>query len=388
MRDLNILSYVGRSLWALTEDKWAEMVPALIRHAKGDKLDAEQLQAFMGGREDKPVTSSKRGAVAIVPIRGVIAHRMDAMSMSSGGASCEGIKAMLESAFAEASVGTILLDVDSPGGTVTGCQELAAWLHDAKAQSGKKVVAIANGLMASAAYWIASQADEIVSIPSGDVGSIGVYSVHQDLSEHLKQEGITITAIKAGKYKFEGNPFEPLSDEAKAVMQARVDAAYGEFTKAVARGRGVEASAVKGGYGEGRVLKAKDAKAAGLIDRIGTMDETLSRLTGARSKAAGMRAEGMGLAVNVLAEPVGCINADSITVEAMNDRTSTPPAFNQRVLAGIPGHAHALDKDGNLTCGCEWPTEVEAVAEAVEAIVARVDEGADVDEMRQRLDRI
>jgi signal peptide peptidase SppA len=341
MRDLNILSYVGRSLWALTEDKWAQMVPALIRHAKGEKLDAEQLQAFMGGRDDKPATSSKRGAVAIVPIRGVIAHRMDTIGLSSGGASCESIKAMLESAFAEASVGTILLDVDSPGGTVTGCQELAAWIYEAKGRSDKKVVAISNGLMASAAYWIASQADEIVCIPSGDVGSIGVYSVHQDLSEHLKQEGITITAIKAGKYKFEGNPFEPLSDEAREVMQARVDAAYAEFIKAVARGRGVEASAVKAGYGEGRVLKAKDAKAAGLVDRIATMDETLARLTGSRGSGGGMRAEG----------------------EAVE------------LLAGIPGHAHALDEEGNLTCGCSWPASKAALAEAAMSTVRKKNRG-------------
>ncbi len=75
-------------------------------------------------------------------------------------------------------------------------------------------------------------------------------------------------------------------------MQARVDEAYAQFTKDVARGRGVTPAAVKGGYGEGRALTAKDAKDAGLIDRIGTMDDTLSRLTG-RSSVGGMRAEGM-----------------------------------------------------------------------------------------------
>jgi signal peptide peptidase SppA len=145
-------------------------------------------------------------------------------------------------------------------------------------------------MMASAAYWLASQADEIVSIPSGNVGSIGVFSAHQDLSAALEKEGIKVTLIKAGKFKVEGNPFEPLSDEARAQIQTRVDDAYSQFTKDVARGRGVKPSDVRGGYGEGRALPAKEAKAVGLIDRIATMDEVLGKLTG-RSVGGGMRAE-------------------------------------------------------------------------------------------------
>jgi signal peptide peptidase SppA len=339
MRDLNILSYVGRSLWALTEDKWAEMVPALIRHAKGDKLDAEQLQAFMGGREDKPVTSSKRGAVAIVPIRGVIAHRMEAMSNSSGGASCESLGAMIDQVAGDAGIGTIVYDVDSPGGTVTGVQELAAKMFALRGV--KKQIAMVNGMACSAGYWLAAQCDEIVCLPSGVAGSIGVFSAHQDISAALEKEGIKITLIKAGKFKTEGSPFEPLSDEAQAVMQARVDEAYGQFLKDVARGRGVSAADVRKGYGEGRALAAKDAKAAGLIDRIGTMDDTLSRLTGSRANAGGMRAEGEDAELLVAA-----VNADPEAVQAVTE---------------------------------------EALAEA-DAIAAPV--FAEADEMRQRLERI
>jgi len=286
MRDFNILSYVGRSLWALTEDKWAEMLPALIRHAKGDRLSAEDLQAFAG--QNVPAAPTKRGLVAVVPIRGVIAHRMGAMNDSSGGTSTERIGAMIGQAV-EAGATTIVYDIDSPGGTVSGVQELAAQMF---ALRGKvKQVAHVNSVAASAAYWLAAMADEIVSAPSGEAGSIGVFAAHRDLSAALEKEGIKITLIKAGKFKTEGNPFEPLSEDAKAVMQARVDAAYGQFIKDVALGRGVSVAAVKSGYGEGRVLTAKDAKAVGLIDRIATMDETLARLTGGQRSTAGMRAE-------------------------------------------------------------------------------------------------
>ena len=155
----------------------------------------------------------------------------------------------------------------------------------------KKQIAQVNDMACSAAYWLASQCDEIVSIPSGTTGSIGVFCAHEDLSAALDKEGIKVTLISAGKHKTSGNPFEPLSDEERAVLQTRVDDAYGQFVKDVARGRGVTPADVRHGYGEGRALGAKDAKAAGLIDRIATMDETLARLTGRKTATEGMRAE-------------------------------------------------------------------------------------------------
>jgi ClpP class serine protease len=115
------------------------------------------------------------------------------------------------------------------------------------------------------------------------------------LSKALEQDGIDVTVLSAGKYKTEQLPFGPLSAEAQAFLQGRVDDAYGQFVKDVARGRNVTPAAVRGGFGEGRALGAKDAKAAGLIDRIATMDETLSRLAGRGiGGRGGMRAEEAG----------------------------------------------------------------------------------------------
>lgn len=286
MRDLNILKYVAGTLWSITEDKWAEIVPVLMRHARGERLSAEDIQARLGASEPGPRTQG--GGVAVVPIRGVIAHRADAMDESSGGTSTERISAMLRQVMADSSIGTVILDVDSPGGTVPGVQELAGEIFEMKGRGTKRIVAVANSLMASAAYWLASQADEIVSIPSGTIGSIGVFSAHSDISKALEKEGVKVTLISAGKYKVEGNPFEPLSEEGLAVRQASVDAAYALFVKDVARGRGVSVSDVRNGFGEGRALPAKDAKAAGLIDRIASMEDVLSKAVG--RKASGMRA--------------------------------------------------------------------------------------------------
>lgn len=288
MKYVHLVRYVASTLWALDEAKWAELLGVLAFRAAGHEFTPEEIRARLGdGRAEAPETS-RQGAIAVIPIRGVLANRMSALDESSGGASAEQIGRMIAQAGADPNIQTILYDVDSGGGTVPGIQELAAQMFALRGV--KRQVAQVNDTAASAAYWLASQADEIVSIPSGTVGSIGVFAAHDDMSAALEKEGHKISLMSAGKFKLEGNPFEPLSDEARAVVQGRVDEAYAQFVKDVARGRGVSPAAVRNGYGEGRALGAKDAKAAGMIDRIATMEETVARLSG-RSRGGGLHAE-------------------------------------------------------------------------------------------------
>lgn len=286
MKYQHIIGYVAQTLWAITPEKMHELLAVLAHRAAGHTFTAEEIQARIGAGDETPADAQTKGAVAIIPVRGVIAHRMGSMDDTSGGTSCERIGSMVDRCATE-NISTIVYDFDTPGGTVPGVMELAAKMWALRGV--KKQVGVINGMACSAGYWLASQCDEIVSIPSGSAGSIGVFTVLQDLSAALEKEGIKIDVIRAGKFKAEGNPFEPLSEEGRAFIQARVDEAYGYFVKDVARGRGVTPAAVRGGFGEGRALTSKDAKAAGLIDRIGTMDETIARLTG-RGSRAGLRA--------------------------------------------------------------------------------------------------
>ena len=177
-------------------------------------------------------------------------------------------------AMADPDIGRVILDVDSPGGQVGGVEELAREIYQARGQ--KPVTAIANGLAASAAYWIATAADEFVVTPSGQVGSIGVFGMHQDVSAALEKDGVKVTMVSAGKYKTEGNPFEPLTDEARAAMQGMIDEYYSLFVDAVARNRGVDAAAVRGGFGEGRVVTAQAAVRLGMAARVAPFDEVVS----------------------------------------------------------------------------------------------------------------
>jgi signal peptide peptidase SppA len=160
---------------------------------------------------------------------------------------------------------------------VYGVEELAAEIYQARGQ--KPVVAVANSLAASASYWIAASADELVVTPSGEVGSIGVFAMHEDMSGLMEQMGVRVSLISAGKHKTETNPFEPLTDEARAALQEQVDGYYEMFVRAVARGRGVGVADVRGGFGEGRLVGAKEAVRLGMADRVETMEQTIGRLS-------------------------------------------------------------------------------------------------------------
>lgn len=302
MKYAHILNYVASTPWAIHPDKMREIVGILAYRSAGHTFTAEEIQARIG--DPSPAAPAKQGNVAVVPLRGVIAHRMGGMDEMSGGMSTERFMGMLRQAAADDTVGTIVLDCDSPGGTITGVPEAAQAVFDLRGQ--KRVVAVANGMMASAAYWIGSQATELVAIPSiydGFIGSIGVFTVLQDLSEALANEGVKATIIRAGKYKFEGNPFEPPTEELVARIQGNVDAAYARMCKDIARGRGVTPAAIRDGFGEGRALNAAESKAVGLVDRIATMDDTITRLLG-RGAAAGGALRGEGDAPVLTAEEV------------------------------------------------------------------------------------
>ena len=225
----------------------------------------------------------KSGSVAQISIVGRITRRGNMWADFFGGASVEGTISALRNVAADDSISTVLLNTDSPGGTVDGLPELAAEVR--KLRESKHVVAMANSLAASAAYWLASQADEIVASPEALIGSIGVFTAHQDWSAMLEKAGVKTTYIHAGKFKVEANPDEPLSTEARDHLQSIVDEAYGLFVADVAKGRGVTAAQVRSDYGQGRVLTAKDAKAVGMIDRVAGYHDTIARLTGVRAES-------------------------------------------------------------------------------------------------------
>jgi signal peptide peptidase SppA len=264
-----------RKPWAILPEKLHQITQLLQHAAAGNKFTAEEVQARIGA--GPRVTPKTPGMVALIPIYGIVAHRMNMVNDISGpgGTSIEKLTSTFRQALNDDNVKAIVFDVDSPGGSVDGVPELAAEIYSARGK--KKTVAVANTMAASAAYWLASAADELIVTPSGAVGSIGVWGAHEDYSKALEQEGVKVTLISAGKYKVEGNPYEPLSEEGRAALQADVDNFYSMFVNAVAKNRGIARAAVADGYGQGRMVMASLALKQEMVDGVATLDETLAR---------------------------------------------------------------------------------------------------------------
>lgn len=326
---------IQSSVWAIMPDKLDAILEVIEAHAARGGFTAEEIEARVGDRT-KPV-GRITGGIQVLPLYGVISPRMDMLSEMSGGTSCEAFGKAFDAAMANPEIGAVLIDCDSPGGNVIGVPELAAKIAAARGQ-GKPIVAVANGLMASAAYWICSAADEIVASPSSWVGSIGCYMAHEDSSAMQEKVGLKYQVISAGKYKAEGAAGQPLDDEALAFLQSQVDAMMDEFVNAVAKGRDVKASVVRSSYGEGRVLLAKQAKASGMVDRINTLDETIARMAGRKGSAtSGARAIAapLGLAATASNVPTG-ISAGASWNDAHTGGTlRLTDAQARRILASL-----------------------------------------------------
>lgn len=278
MRYEHVWTACHAQAWAILPEKLAEIEAFLTVKANGGEISAEEIQALRIKGQGDGGALVKVGSAGIIPITGTITFRSSMISEASGGTSTQALSASLREAMADDQIKTIVLDINSPGGTVPGVDEFASDLRSAR--DTKKVIAQVSPLAASAAYWIAAQASEIVAMPSAQVGSIGVYAMHADRSEQMRQRGIKVTYISSVPGKVEGNEFEPLSTEALADIQQTVDEAGAMFEKAVAAGRSVPVSTVRKSFGQGRLLTAQRAKVAGMIDRVGTIADTLARANG------------------------------------------------------------------------------------------------------------
>jgi len=283
----HIFKYVASTPWAIQPQVLVVITDLLTYRMAGHRLEAEELEERIGRSPEAAAVEAARrrseprraggGAVALMSLYGVIAPRASMINSLSGpsGTGLDEFSQTLQAAVDDPEVGSVVIDVNSPGGSVDMVPETVARIRRAREQ--KPIYAVANTDAASAAYWLASQATELSVTPSGMVGSIGVYAAHQDVSAKLEMEGRKTTLISAGKYKVEGNPFEELSAEARESIQTMVSGYYDWFVDDVGRGRGVKASAVRSGFGEGRMVGAKAALAEGMVDRVETLEETIHR---------------------------------------------------------------------------------------------------------------
>lgn len=251
-----------------------------------ERLSAQERAVAQGG-----------GGIAVIGLQGPLTPRGLTFFGRTIMPGMDVFRAQLAQAAANPDVAVIVLDVNSPGGTVAGTPETAEAVRVAASQ--KPVIAVVDSLCASAAYYIASQASEIAVTPSGEVGSIGVLAVHMDHSKSFEQEGITPTVFRSRASKADRNPYEPLTEESRAAIQASVQEADDDFLKAVAKGRKMTPAQIRklaDEHGLGRVVSAKQAVSLGLVDRVATMSEVLGGMIKAPKPGAAKRRSALAFA--------------------------------------------------------------------------------------------
>jgi capsid assembly protease len=274
----------------------------------------------------KPYRTTDNG-VAIIPVIGSLVNRGGWIGAYSGMTSYEGIKYSLSRAAADPAVSSIVIDLDSPGGEAVGAFEAGDAVR-AAAQS-KEVVAVVNGMAASAAYAIASAATRIVTTSSGISGSIGVVMLHADYSHRMHEAGVVPTMIFAGARKVDGNPYEKLTAEVKGELSAEINRFYDLFVSSVAVGRsGMDEAAIRAT--EARTYIGADAVSVGLADAVGSFESVLSDLSG-RSAPQPRKAKTKGFLMN-----------DQETVTRAQLDAAVLVARSEATAAAATGHEAAL----------------------------------------------
>ena len=321
-RGSQVLSALFGAHWAMDEAKFHAMLAFLDEREGGMRFSAEEIRARVGEPNHRTTVPQGSG-VAVLPVFGLISHRAHMVQDISGpgGTSTELLGRDFDTAMQDPKVGTIVLDVSSPGGNVYGVQELADKIYAARGK--KPVIAVANALAASAAYWIASAAEELVVSPSGEVGSIGVFAVHTDTSRRDANAGVQRTVLKAGRYKAEG-VYTPLTQDAATYAQEQLNEYLQAFGSAVARNRRVSLETALGpDFGEGRTVTAKMAVARKMADRVATLEQVLQEL-GISSDATGKPMKGARKAVAAADETIEVqVSAEELMPNCITPNTTT-----------------------------------------------------------------
>lgn len=373
-------------LLAMLDGRIAVDAPNWNEDALGADLPAAARQAllepaasrFVGSRVDEerrtglPYQRTAEGA-AVISVLGSLVNRGAWLGASSGVTSYEGIKFQLQAAVRDPKVKGIILDIASPGGEAIGASDAAAAVRAAAAE--KPVVAVVNGMAASAAYWLASGARGIVISEDGVAGSIGVVLLHADFSRALDKAGISPTFIFAGAHKVDANPYEPLGKEVRADLQAEIDTLYGMFTAGVAQGRRLSVDAVR--RTEARTYIGSAAVAAGLADAVGTFETALAELSRApavsystaRQLAASPKAESTSERLYTAAELNAAVLAERQRVCAIFELPSANGLAESASIIARQTNLSVDAADGILKAAAAAPRFPSLVERATDIVV-------------------
>lgn len=226
------------------------------------------------GLKEIPVKGGTGAKVAIIEVEGMLLNARTGGFLQPSENDVSLFVEQLEKAERDPAVRAVVLRVNSPGGTVAASEVMYEHLVRFRKRTGRPVVASAQDMCASGAYYVALGADKIVAQPSSLLGSIGVIFQTMEFSGTLEKIGAKAEAIKSGEFKDSGSPFKPLTDEERAMMQSMVNEYFGRFEDLVKRHRTMEGKRLAD-VTDGRVFSGEQAVLLGLADRTGLLDDAV-----------------------------------------------------------------------------------------------------------------
>jgi capsid assembly protease len=266
--------------WSWVADHpWAILEPSLQQILDIAARTTEESWEAVAEKLGKPLQATRtvevRDGIGIVPVSGPIFRYANLFTEYSGATSVEDLATDFRAALDNPAIRAILLTIDSPGGEVSGINEMAGIIKAASA-GDKPVIAYVGATAASGAYWLASQARKIVVDPTAMLGSIGTVAT---IRKKEPKAGITeyeIVSTQSPKKRV-----DPASEEGRSALQVILDDLAAEFINAVAAGRGVPETKVLADFGQGGMMTARRAIAAGMADSLGSFEGVLAELVGA-----------------------------------------------------------------------------------------------------------
>jgi len=250
-----IIQKVFSEPWLIMPQAHEAIQQSLLNHM----LDPKAFAGLEEKSEEAPNLSAGSG-VAYVQLYGVVGKHLSGIEMACGGCSLDKVSSELLAAANDPTIDKILLDVDSPGGTITGVPELAHLIREIKAN--KPIYAFTERMMGSAAMWIASACTNIIATPSSKVGSIGAYLAMVDNSAKMEKDGTKLLLFEAGAHKAIG--LRPPTEEETGMMQDRVEAIHEEFKSSIL----IERPSVIDSTMQGLIYSGIEAESLGLVDAI------------------------------------------------------------------------------------------------------------------------
>ena len=325
--------FKDEQLWLGSQQSFNMSLHAAIKAAEKPEFASDS------GYEDVVVEQllNVQDGVAMIHIKGSLVSGSAGYGLFYGAVGYDDLRCALSAAVSNPNVSAILLNVDSGGGAVAGVHELSQVIS--RVNAIKPVVTYAGGVMGSAATWLGRAASYVYCAETSITGSIGIIMVHMERSKMLEEMGVKVTVIRAGAEKALATPYEPLPDKARENFQRQADGLYKIFIGAMADYCQVSYEVADEKFGQGREFLGKEAVSAGLIDKVGTLEDAFAKCMklGTSKKAETQRGTSASMTTNskVVQARASTAQACLADNQPTSEGTPMPKPLTPEILAAM-----------------------------------------------------